>query len=182
MSGIPPWANVELCTKIPEWRKQGEGATLEFKEDFPEQGHTLAREVAAFATSGGGTILIGVHNNGEVSGLAASTEDDRDALVHRAQNIVRTIKPQVKYQTGLASDEGKLILVIAIAADQGEPVFYYQERPYIRDGRESRPAEPNEVKERVWAHPSAEYAKKMQELKYESSRAFVEASKSRFSR
>ena len=48
---------------------------------------------------------------------------------------------------------------------QDEPVFYYDYRPYIRDGRRSRPATPDEVKERVWAHPSSEFKRRMEDLK-----------------
>ena len=44
-------------------------------------------------------------------------------------------------------------------------VSYYDFRPYIRDDRRSRPATPDEVKERVWAHPSSEHKRRMEEIK-----------------
>jgi predicted HTH transcriptional regulator len=166
---LPKWADEQISAQLHDLREQGEGQKLEFKESFPEQAHRLAEEVAAFATCGGGTILIGVHDNGDVAGLNAASEEERDDLIHRAQGIIRTVRPQVKYEIRLGCDEGELILVVEIE-EQEQPVFYYDYRPYIRDGRMSRRAEPEEVKERVWAHPSSEYQRQMEQLKVQQMR------------
>ena len=40
--------------------RQLEGQRVEFKSDFPDQGHAVAKELAAFANSGGGVLLMGV--------------------------------------------------------------------------------------------------------------------------
>jgi predicted HTH transcriptional regulator len=90
---LPEWAFPDVSARLPEIRQRDEGQDVEFKEDFPKQAHNLGSEIAALATSGGSTILIGVHNNGDVSGLEVATEDDRDDVIHRAQNIVRTVEP-----------------------------------------------------------------------------------------
>jgi hypothetical protein len=37
----------------------------------------------------------------------------------------------------------------------------------LRDGRTSRRATPDEVKDRVWAHPSSDHRRKLEELKQE---------------
>jgi predicted HTH transcriptional regulator len=47
---------------------QGEGQSLEFKAAVPSPEH-LARLIAAFANSGGGTILLGVQEDGSVPGV-----------------------------------------------------------------------------------------------------------------
>jgi hypothetical protein len=57
---------------------------------------------------------------------------------------------------------------------QAEPVYYYDFRPYIRTGSVSRPADPDEVKQRVWVHPRAEFKRKAEELKLRQTQAFVE--------
>lgn len=49
--------------------KQGEGYTLEFKENL---GKKFAVEVVAFANSMGGIILIGVDDNGSIIGTDTS--------------------------------------------------------------------------------------------------------------
>lgn len=162
---FPGWAHEEFSKQLPSIRSSGEGQHAEFKEDFPQQGHSLCTEVAAFASSGGGTILVGVRNNGDVAGLQGSTEELRDELLHRAQNLILAVQPPVAYQLALGYDSG-CILGIVIEKKQSEPIHYYQQRPYVRDGRTSRPATPDEVKELVWSHPSSEHKRKMEELQY----------------
>ena len=38
-------------------------------ERYPENGHELSREIAAFASSNAGTVLIGVADDGSLAGL-----------------------------------------------------------------------------------------------------------------
>ena len=160
---IPAWANQEISNLLPKLRAGGEKHICEFKEGFPGQAHELAKEVAAFATSGGGMILIGVRDDGSVAGL---NEAEQDGLYHRAQSITRLVQPPVKHDVVLCYD-GAFILVIYVRDQQPEPVYYYDHRPYIRDGRTSRPAAPEEVKASVWAHPSSEQRRRSEELKHE---------------
>lgn len=47
---------------------RGEGKALEFKSAIPSPQH-LAREIAAFANSRGGTILLGVREDGTIPGV-----------------------------------------------------------------------------------------------------------------
>jgi len=170
---LPGWADVEFSKRLAEIRQRGEGQHTEFKEDFPEQGHSLCTEVAAFASSGGGTILLGVCNNGDTAGLDGDTEEKRDALIHRAQNLIASVQPPVAYQLALGYDCG-CILGIVVENKQSEPVYYYSNRPYKRDGRSSRPATPDEVKSLVWSHPSAEHQQRMEELNYQRAKYFQE--------
>jgi ATP-dependent DNA helicase RecG len=167
---IPAWANADITKLLPEIRRSGEGPSYEFKADFPPQAHELGKEVAAFATSGGGLILIGVDDNGNVVGL---NESERDQRRLRAQNIVSQVQPRPKLDVTPCFDGG-FILVICVRNDQDEPVYYYDHRPYVRDGSQSRPATPDEVKARVLDHPSAEYKKRMEDLKYEQAKSAAE--------
>jgi ATP-dependent DNA helicase RecG len=152
---------------LPKIRGEGEGQAYEFKEDFPAQAHDLAKEAAAFATTGGGLILIGVRDDGSVAGLS---DADTDGLYHRAQRIVEQVSPAVMHRVSLCYDGG-VVLVICIHQNQG--------RPYIRVGRTSRPASPDEVKAKILAHPSAEHKKRLEDLNYEIAKNHVEQSAKR---
>ncbi|MEX2309314.1 MAG: ATP-binding protein [Pirellulales bacterium] len=163
---ISAWSDDEVSKTLPDIRAAGEGQHAEFKREFPPQLHTLATEVAAFATSGGGMILIGVDDDGNVVGL---DPDQHDKAFHSTQNVIQQVQPRVEQKISLCYDDG-CILVIDVAADQREPVYYYDQRPYVRVGRTSRRATPDEVKERVWAHPSSDHRRKMEELQYEPAR------------
>jgi ATP-dependent DNA helicase RecG len=167
-----PWADAELSKELPGLRTEGEGPTLEYKREFPAQAHEMGTEIAAFATSGGGRILLGVDDDGTLVGLEAKSADAVDRLKLRAQGIIKTVKPGVKANIIVAAEDGKTVLCIQVG-QQAEPVYYYEFRPYIRDGSQSRPAEPDEVKAQVWAHPSAEARRRAEDLKLRQDEAFV---------
>jgi predicted HTH transcriptional regulator len=165
---LPAWADPDASKRIPQLRSKGEGQNLDFKVEFPDPNDRLAQLVAGLASSGGGTILIGVENNGNVVGLSDQTEKIREDQVLKAQGVIRGVRPAVKFDVITAADEGKLILVIDVDSKQDHPVFYHDYRPYIRDGRMCRRAEPEEVQARVWEHPSAEHRRKLEELTIQS--------------
>lgn len=159
---VPLWADAKLSGELPSLRKRGEGQELEYKREFPQQSHELGQKIAAFASSGRGLILIGVANDGSLVGFDANDTEAHDRLIQRARGIINSVKPTVKAQPLLGFENNKAILAIEIDA-QDEPVFYYDYRPYIRDGRESRPATPDEVKELVWKHPSSEFKRAVEQ-------------------
>ena len=170
---IPQWADAELSDELPELRAAGESSTVEFKERFPDQAHRLAQELAALGTSGGGLLLIGINDNGDLVGVNAPDGDARDDVVGRAQGVVSSIRPTLNVDIVFAVENGTPVLAIRVPA-QDEPVFYYEYRPYVRDGRRSRRANPDEVKERVWAHPSAEYKREVERIKLQQQQTIVD--------
>lgn len=73
---------------------KGEYQLLEFKlkASFPEK---IVREMVAFANSDGGQLLIGVDDDGRISGLKFA-EEDKYVIEKAIQNH---IKPAIKYQS-----------------------------------------------------------------------------------
>jgi len=55
-------------TELQEIIKNGENSGVEFKSDTVPN-HQLAKEIVAFSNLSGGIILLGVDDNGEVSGI-----------------------------------------------------------------------------------------------------------------
>lgn len=68
--------------------REGEGERAEFKVTFPEQAHDLAKDMVAFANSGGGIVLLGVTDDGEPVGI---TEPNK--ALERLANIARSCSP-----------------------------------------------------------------------------------------
>jgi ATP-dependent DNA helicase RecG len=163
-TSLPRWADALLSARLEDVRAKGEGPGVEFKERFPDQAHRLAQELAALGTSGGGVLYIGINDNGDLVGIGAANGDERDSAVERTQGVLSTVRPSLRANILFAVENGLPVLAIEIPL-QDEPVFYYDHRPYIRDGRRSRPATPDEVKDRVWAHPSSEFRKRMEAVK-----------------
>ena len=56
----PEWVDQQLSDELAVLRVRGEGQRLEYISEFPDQAGNLGKEIAAFATSNAGTILIGV--------------------------------------------------------------------------------------------------------------------------
>lgn len=150
---MPEWADEHLSRDLLVLRAKGENQDLEYMESFPQNVRELAKEIAAFATSNPGTILIGVSDTGDLVGLEdALTIEGRDTLLRRIEGICRgTIKPSITPTVKFANEDDKVVLVI-IVPKGSQPVYYSNHTPYIRHVTESRPAEPHEIVElvKVW--------------------------------
>ena len=166
MPDSPPWVDVKLSTEIPDIQIAGEGQLIEFKRELDTD--DVRREIAAFATSGGGRLFIGIDDEGHLCGMPIEDVKWRDQLAHRLDGIGRSVKPAVKFAVTFAVLEGEVVACMTVEREQDHPVFYSNQKPYIRDGRTSRPAEPKEVQEAVWGHPSSEHKRNLERLQFES--------------
>lgn len=147
---FPAWADAALSDELVRICQSGESQTVEFKQTLPKQSRDLAKEIAAFAGSNEGLLLIGVEDSGDVVGLnEANDAVGRDHVVERIAGICRTIRPPVHPQMVWAISDTDLV-VLAIKIQRGEqPLYYVDGRPYVRRASSSRPAEPEEVIEAV---------------------------------
>lgn len=59
---VPQWASAELSAQLPTLRAAGETPKVDLKEDFSEQAHRLAKDIAAMASSGGGRWNCSSHS------------------------------------------------------------------------------------------------------------------------
>jgi hypothetical protein len=154
-SDLQAWAPVPAVLAarrldIAELVNDGEGQAVDFKDygsvDSADLHRDLARHIAAFATSGGGALLIGVRNDGTISGInGASSVEGRDRWRKAIYAASRGVKPAIVVAPDFVEFNGQTVLVVRIPRGR-EPVYYFSNRPYIRDGQASRPAEPDEVK------------------------------------
>ena len=153
-TSLPDWADAEYSRDMPILRRKGEGQHLEYMRSYPEQARDLAKEMAAFATAGGGLILIGIDDAGELVGL--SDLDDisaRDAYLNRIQGLAHgKVDPPITPRVGFAY-EGSVAVLFVRVHKGNQPVYYCEGKPYVRHLTESRPAKSNEVVARVlsWA-------------------------------
>ena len=103
----------------------------------------LCREVIAFANSHGGTIYIGVQDDGSVIGI-----DNADETLLRLNNMVRdSIKPDVTMFVHYAVQqiEGKAVLSVAVQKGTDRPYYLASKglKPsgvYVRNGSSTDPA------------------------------------------
>jgi len=157
MVEVPDWADQNLSSELPVLRVQGEGQELEYIESFPAQARDLGKEIAAFATSNSGLILLGVRNSGDLCGLEdAKTLKGRDQLLRRLEGICRgTVKPAITPTAKFAVEEGNVVLAVTVPKGS-QPIYYCGDIPYLRHITEARPAEPHEVIELVLGQRSSQ--------------------------
>lgn len=96
----------------------GEGTFLEFKQKIasPEK---IAREIAAFANSNGGKILIGVGDRGELIGTESYMEEE----FWLRQAADELCIPPLDIQLELLSIGKKDILIVEIPEAEKKPVY-----------------------------------------------------------
>ena len=104
--------------------KQGECSTLEFKKkaNYPEK---IVKELVAFANSSGGKLLLGVDDNGELSG---SREIEGEAfIVEKA--IAELIRPKLNYSLDyIQLTEKKGIAIFNIPESHKKPHFVKEDQ------------------------------------------------------
>ena len=110
--------------------KEGEHATLEFKKKVahPEK---IVREIVAFANSSGGNLLIGVGDEGGLSGLRFPEEEAW--LLNKA--IEEHCRPRIAFQLEtIALSASKWVLRYYISESQQKPHFVLEQPQTEQNG------------------------------------------------
>ncbi|NND72786.1 MAG: ATP-binding protein [Rhodothermales bacterium] len=101
--------------------RTGEGQHLEFKKRIPE-GARFAKEVAAFANSGGGILLIGVDDDGTVTGVR-----DREEELFALRSILDTFcSPPVAIDIELVHVSRRREVIVIRVSSSGDRPHYVQ--------------------------------------------------------
>ena len=122
-----------------------EGETVEFKR---EMNSSAVKTVIAFANTGGGTLYIGVDDEGVPVGV-----DDVDAEMTRVTSLLRdSVKPDILMMISVVPEAIDGRDVIAVHAGRGVKRPYYlaskgprPEGVYIRSGAASVPASDSSI-------------------------------------
>ncbi len=94
---------------------QGENQYLDFKYEISDA-KKIARTFSAFANTGGGKLLIGVRDDGAISGI---TTDEEAYMLDSAANIFS--KPPIEYSIKSWLIDGKTILEVSIQESKNKP-------------------------------------------------------------
>ena len=124
-----------LKTELLEIIVNGENSGVEFKRDDirPEQ---LAKEIVALANLQGGRLLLGVEDNGTISGLQQKNTQEWVLNVFRDK-----VFPQIiPFYEEIKMDEQRRVAVITVAPGISKPYMLKhdnREEIYIRMGDRS---------------------------------------------
>lgn len=126
--------------------QQGEGETVEFKEDIPTDAGKLSKIIASFANTYGGKIFLGVDNEGNIKGFNdIDTPAGREALQKRIRGLVDRIHPKVNIRMDFYDDEQGLNIAVITVIRGTTPLHLVDDKVYIRVLEESRPATAEEI-------------------------------------
>ncbi|MCY3593844.1 MAG: putative DNA binding domain-containing protein [Bacteroidetes bacterium] len=112
----------------------GEGFTTEFKRSSTSG---LGREICAFANATGGTILLGVEDNGNLCGVA-----NHNRLKSEIQSIARSADPPVAVEIESAGE----VLCVRVPAQRNKP-YSFGGKFFIRQGASSQQMSRQEIRE-----------------------------------
>lgn len=130
-------------TELLEMIANGESSGVEFKRDVLEN-HALAKELVAFSNLSGGTVLLGVEDDGSISGI---TRQDLEEWVMTAcrDKIRPSIIPFFEVVREVAP--GKDVAIVSVTRGYDVHSLWHNNRNtyYIRVGTQSREPSPEEL-------------------------------------
>ena len=97
--------------------EQGENQQLDFKFEISDA-KKIARTFSAFANKDGGKLLVGVKDNGVISGIRT---DEEDYMIESAAHLF--CKPAIQYQTRKWNIDGKWVLEVTIPRASKKPIY-----------------------------------------------------------
>jgi len=120
-------------TQIEQWILSGENSSIEFKNE-QVRGENLAREMVAFANSQGGIILLGVEDDGSISGCSQLTEQEERIMNIARNNVIPSIIPKVQRM----EIQNKTTLIIHIEKGLNKPYQTQNHQFLVRVGSTNR--------------------------------------------
>lgn len=130
-------------TELLEIISNGENSGVEFKRDVVEN-HALAKELVAFSNLSGGMVLLGVDDDGRISGLTRQDLEEWVMTLCRVK-IKPAIIPFLEIIRNL--EPGKDVAVVRVTRGFDVHYVWHNDRNtyYIRVGTQSREASPEEL-------------------------------------
>ena len=121
---------------LVDWIAGGEGSTVEFKRDDVDS-KKLAKEIVALLNSHGGMLLLGVEDNGNISGLVHAAKKAEERIFNICAN---GIEPAVIPQWDTVRVNGKYVGVLTLPPDSAHKPYRTKQngKYYLRAGSVSR--------------------------------------------
>lgn len=135
---------------LNEMLVMGEKPSYDFKVTMPERTESITKEICAMANlAGGGVVLFGISDDGEVVGIPS---DEMDKIKLRITNSVRNLSDPIPFFTftsvAIPDDSNSVILACQVDELKRKPCLVHH-RAYIRSGPSAQPADAEEIRKMV---------------------------------
>ncbi|MBS6828682.1 MAG: putative DNA binding domain-containing protein [Desulfovibrio sp.] len=115
---------------------RGEDSTRQFKADI-HNAESLASEMAAFANSEGGTLFLGVADDGSVPGLSRADVSRINQLIsNAASQLVRS--PLTVHTENVVLENGNVVIVLTVPKGMDKPYFDKNGVIWLKTGSDKR--------------------------------------------
>ena len=129
---MPDMNSTDLLARVA----RGEDSTTQFKVDV-RNGDSLASELAAFANAEGGTIFIGVADNGTTPGLSREDVSRVNQLIaNAASQLVRS--PLVVQTQNIQLPNKRLVILLTVPKGIDKPYFDKNGVIWLKCGSDKR--------------------------------------------
>ncbi len=135
---------------------EGENSHIEFKSEAVSN-EELAIAMIAFSNGQGGVILLGVEDDGQISGISGMPDKKMNAVNQICQN---TVKPPIIPTLDAYSFDERIVLAISIEKGIQKPYYLLKQEKtlfYIRVGTTCRLASPEQIAVLYSSHPIVHY-------------------------
>ncbi|MEK8053100.1 Fic family protein [Ideonella sp. DXS22W] len=143
MSDHPPLTEAALLERVA----LGEHTRQQFKRTFSNP-DALAAELAAFASSGGGTLLIGVDDDGSLAGLDAAELRRINQMLSNASS--QHVRPPLHPHTENVMTRAGLVMVVSVPNGLAKPYLDQQGRIWVKHGADKRHVTAREELQRMF--------------------------------
>lgn len=135
--------------------ESGEDSTHQFKRDF-SNAEAFAAELIAFANTVGGTLFIGVEDDGSITGLSVDNVRRLNQLLSNvaSQNVRPPLNPITQ---NIATKDG-LVMVVEIQPGNNKPYLDLQGRIWVKCGADKRQVTAREEMQRLFQQSGLVYA------------------------
>ncbi len=164
--------------EIHERLRNGEDSTTQFKQDMTDA-NRLAEELVAFSNAEGGLLLIGVNDDGSVSGLDDAQISRINQLVSSTAN--ENVKPPIYPLTDIMTIQGKRIIAVSVRKGISRPYQTSKGVYFTKSGSDKRKMSPEELRrlfaesERLFADEEVLLRTDITDLNSEAFYAFLDA-------
>jgi ATP-dependent DNA helicase RecG len=114
---------------------RGEDGKHQLKANFTNV-DSLASEMVAFSNSGGGMIVIGVNDNGTITGLGRDDMGRLNQLVSNAAS--QSVRPPINPRTENVAVAGGLVMVVTVADGISKPYMDNGGAIWVKSGADKR--------------------------------------------
>lgn len=140
---------------VQKYIREGEHQTQDFKFRI-DDAKKIARTLSAFANTDGGRLLIGVKDNGKITGI---NPEEEYHMIEGAADMY--CKPPVKFESQVWQEGHKLVLEINVAPVENRPIKSLDEnetwKTYVR--RSDHTLLANKILVRVWKEQKLNHSK-----------------------